>query len=51
VRDWGYGVVAIETPEGKAEYVRRQRAFATRGNAIRRDLIAAIDAAGVPAAA
>lgn len=51
VRDWGYGVVAIETPEGKAEYVRRQRAFAARGNEIRRRLITAIDAAGVPAAA
>ena len=51
VRDWGYGVVAIETPEGKAEYVRRQRAFAASGNEIRRDLIAAITAAGVPAAA
>ena len=45
VRDWGYGVVAIETPEGKAEYVRRQRAFADRGNDIRRRLITAIDAA------
>ena len=51
VRDWGYGVVAIETPEGKAEYVRRQRAFAARGNEIRRRLITAIDAAGIPAAA
>ena len=45
VRDWGYGVVAIETTEGKAEYVRRQRAFADRGNDIRRRLITAIDAA------
>lgn len=45
VRDWGYGVVAIETAEGKAEYVRRQRAFADRGNDIRRRLIIAIDAA------
>lgn len=45
VRDWGYGFVAIETPEGKAEYVRRQREFAARGNEIRRRLIHAIDAA------
>jgi len=50
VRDWGYGVVAIETADGKAEYVKRQRAFAARGNDLRRRLIAAIDAA-VPAAA
>jgi len=27
--------VRIETPEGKAEYVRRQRVFAERGNALR----------------
>ncbi|WP_230379326.1 3-methyladenine DNA glycosylase [Microbacterium sp. ZXX196] len=39
----GFGVraVAIETPEGKAEYVRRQRAFAERGNALRRAILAA----------
>jgi hypothetical protein len=34
--DWGFAPVRIETPEGKAEYVRRQRAFAERGNALRR---------------
>ncbi|WP_245579920.1 3-methyladenine DNA glycosylase [Brevibacterium album] len=45
VRGWGYGAVAIETPEGKAEYVRRQRAFAARGNDIRRDLLAALEPA------
>lgn len=45
VRDWGYGVVAIETTAGKAEYVRRQRGFADRGNEIRRRLITAIDTA------
>ncbi|GAA1525064.1 hypothetical protein HD600_002890 [Microbacterium ginsengiterrae] len=32
---WGVVPVRIETPEGKAEYVRRQRAFAERGNALR----------------
>ncbi|WP_433913722.1 3-methyladenine DNA glycosylase [Brevibacterium litoralis] len=42
VRPWGYGVVAIETAEGKAEYVRRQRDFADRGNDLRRDLLAEI---------
>ncbi|MFS0912922.1 3-methyladenine DNA glycosylase [Microbacterium sp. 179-I 3D2 NHS] len=32
---WGVVPVPIETPEGKAEYVRRQRAFAERGAALR----------------
>ena len=35
MRPWGAEPVAIETPEGKAEYVRRQRAFAERSNALR----------------
>lgn len=37
--EWGVIPVAIETPEGKAEYVRRQRGFAERGNALRRRLL------------
>ncbi|RKQ34940.1 3-methyladenine DNA glycosylase [Kocuria tytonis] len=41
--DWGYEPVRIETPEGKAEYVRRQRAFAARGTALRERLVAATD--------
>ncbi|MFJ4225393.1 3-methyladenine DNA glycosylase [Microbacterium sp. NPDC089695] len=32
---WGVVPVAIETPEGKAEYVRRQRGFAERGAELR----------------
>jgi len=32
---WGGEPVRIETPGGKAEYVRRQRVFAERGNALR----------------
>ena len=32
-----------ETPEGKAEYVRRQRAFAQRGNRLRERLAAAVE--------
>nr|WP_029149838.1 hypothetical protein [Microbacterium indicum] len=36
---YGVSPVAIETAEGKAEYVRRQRAFAKRGNALRRALL------------
>ena len=41
--DWGYEPVRIETPEGKAEYVRRQRAFAARGTVLRQRLVAATD--------
>ncbi|MFE1663324.1 3-methyladenine DNA glycosylase [Microbacterium sp. P02] len=35
MRAWGAEPLRIETPEGKAEYVRRQRAFAARSNALR----------------
>ncbi|WEK60066.1 MAG: 3-methyladenine DNA glycosylase [Candidatus Microbacterium colombiense] len=38
---WGVRPVAIETAEGKAEYVRRQRVFAERGTALR---VALLDA-------
>ena len=38
--DWGYDAVRIETPEGKAAYVREQRGFAERGQAIRGRLVA-----------
>jgi hypothetical protein len=46
-----YGVepVAIETPEGKAEYVRRQRGFAERSQRLRARLVAVCDALLVPA--
>lgn len=37
--DWGYGVVAVETPQGKAEYVRRQKDFAARAQVIRGQLL------------
>lgn len=37
--DWGVIPVPIETAEGKAEYVRRQREFADRGNALRRRMV------------
>lgn len=40
---WGYDPVPIETPEGKAEYVREQRGFAGRGAALRERLIAIVD--------
>lgn len=37
--EWGFSPVRIETPEGKAEYVRRQRDFAERGNELRRRIL------------
>ncbi|MGO1838739.1 MAG: 3-methyladenine DNA glycosylase [Candidatus Microbacterium stercoravium] len=39
--DFGVIPVPIETPAGKAEYVRRQRAFAERADALRRAILAA----------
>ncbi|MFJ4038969.1 3-methyladenine DNA glycosylase [Microbacterium sp. NPDC090007] len=39
---WGYGAVPIETPEGKALYVARQRALSARGQTLRRRLIDAV---------
>jgi len=44
-RAYGVGVVAIETPEGKAEYVSRQRDLAERGTVLRDRLVALIDVA------
>ncbi len=44
--DWGYAPVAIETPEGKAEYVVRQRALSERGQALRRAVVVAVTEAG-----
>jgi len=48
---WGAEPVAIETPEGKAEYVRQQRAFAVRSNTLRARVLSAIAAAREAAAA
>lgn len=36
---WGYEPVAVETAEGRAEYVRRQRAFSERAQVLRRRLL------------
>ncbi len=44
VASYGLEPVAIETPAGKAEYVRRQRGFAERGNALRARLVEACEA-------
>jgi hypothetical protein len=41
--DLGYDPVRIETPDGKAEYVAAQRAFAERGAPLRRRLVEECD--------
>lgn len=43
VSSYGLAPVAVETADGKAEYVRHQRAFAARGDVLRRALLAACD--------
>jgi hypothetical protein len=43
MRAWAGDPVQIETPEGKAEYVRRQREFADRAQALRARLLATLD--------
>ncbi|HQV91655.1 MAG TPA: 3-methyladenine DNA glycosylase, partial [Phycicoccus sp.] len=40
----GVEPVRIETPEGKAEYVARQRDFSERSNALRRRLLTVLSA-------
>jgi hypothetical protein len=40
----GYAPVAIETPQGRAEYAAAQRGFATRGQGLRERLLQALDA-------
>ncbi|MFD2673710.1 3-methyladenine DNA glycosylase [Gulosibacter bifidus] len=45
VSDYGVAPVAIETPEGKAQYVRMQREFSQRAQAIRARLLEVITAA------
>lgn len=47
----GYAPIAIETPEGRAEFVEYQREFARRGQEQRRLLLSALEAAtALPAA-
>lgn len=43
VRPLGYGVVPIETPAGKAEYARRQRALAERSEELRQRILDEVD--------
>lgn len=42
-RELGFGAVEIETPEGKTEYVRRQRELSSRGRELRQRLVGLID--------
>lgn len=44
-RELGFGVVAIEAPEGKAEYTRRQRELAGRAGPLRDRLVGLIEQA------
>lgn len=44
LRAWGFEPVRVETADGKAEYVKRQREFSARGELIRARLLAAYDA-------
>jgi hypothetical protein len=43
LRALGFTPIAIETPEGRADYERHQRAFAARGEPLRTRLIALCD--------
>jgi hypothetical protein len=43
LRALGFAPIAIETPEGRAEYEQHQRAFAARGEPLRARLIALCD--------
>ncbi|MDN5768267.1 MAG: 3-methyladenine DNA glycosylase [Humibacillus sp.] len=51
LRELGYDPIAIETPEGKAEYAAEQRRFAKRGQSLRArlvDALAVVDTESVP---
>ncbi len=41
---WGYPPVPVETPEGRADYVRAQRGFSVRAQGLRERLLRVIDA-------
>lgn len=45
LRDWGFAPIRIETPEGKAEYVRRQRELSARADVLRGRLLEVVDVA------
>ena len=43
--DWGYEPIKVETPEGKAEYVRYQRELSERSVTLRRRVLSQIEGA------
>lgn len=43
LREWGYEPIAIETSRGKNQYVKLQKGFAQRAQALRKELLAAIE--------
>lgn len=45
LRDWGFDPIRIETPEGKAEYVRQQREISARADVLRERLLQVVDVA------
>lgn len=49
VTSLGHRPIAVETSEGKAEYVRQQRAFAERARPLRMTLLSAVEAVLAPA--
>jgi hypothetical protein len=46
LRSLGFDPVRVETPEGRAEYQRRQRALSARGSVLRERLIDVVSALG-----
>ncbi|MBV1779325.1 3-methyladenine DNA glycosylase [Paeniglutamicibacter sp. ABSL32-1] len=46
--DWGHRPIAIETPSGKAEYVRLQKDFADRAQVLRERLLAVAQSVPLP---
>jgi hypothetical protein len=46
--DWGHPPIAIETPAGKAEYVRLQKDFADRAQVLRERLLAVAQSLPLP---
>ncbi|MBC2681519.1 3-methyladenine DNA glycosylase [Corynebacterium anserum] len=45
LREWGFQPVKIETPSGRAEYVRRQKALSLKGQQLRAEIIDRLEAA------
>lgn len=46
LRDWGVEPIRVETPEGRREYVHRQRDFSERAAPLRAQLITVVDRLG-----